>query len=139
MKTYWDTAAAINALFSPGVFARLNGGQHLTRLHLLAEFFATMTGRGVSIVDESGQLEKMVLSQNDCAAWLRIFAGKVQFEELTPEEALVSLDKAEGLGVQGPRIYDYWHALVAGKSKANKLLTRNTGHFADLVSNAAWP
>ena len=139
MKTYWDTSAAINALFSPEVFARLNSGRHITRLHLLAEFFSTMTGRGVSIVDEGGQVQRMVLSQSDCAAWLRSFAGKVQFEELTLEEALVSLDKAEGLGVQGPRIYDYWHALVAGKSKADKLLTRNTGHFADLVSNAAWP
>ncbi len=87
MRTYWDTSAAINALFSPEVFARLNSGQHITRLHLLAEFFSTMTGRGVSIVDEGGQVQRMVLSQSDCAAWLQSFAGKVQFEELTPEEA----------------------------------------------------
>ena len=126
-------------MFSPGVFARLNGGQHVTRLHLLAEFFSTMTGRGVSIVDEAGQVERMVLSQNDCAAWLRIFAGKVRFEELTPDEALASLDKAEELGVQGSRIYDYWHALVADKSKADDLLTRNTAHFSDLAGNLAWP
>ena len=68
MKTYWDTSAAINALFSPEVFARLSSGQHVTRLHLLAEFFSTMTGRGVRIVDEDGQVQRMVLSQSDCAA-----------------------------------------------------------------------
>ena len=139
MKTYWDTSAAINALFSPEVLPGSTLGSMFTRLHLLAEFFSTMTGRGVSIVDEAGQVQRMVLVETIALPWLRSFAGKVQFEELTPEEALVSLDKAEGLGVQGPRIYDYWHALVAGKSKADKLLTRNTGHFADLVSNAAWP
>jgi hypothetical protein len=139
VKTYWDTSAAINALFSPEVFAQLNDGQHVTRLHLLAEFFSTMTGRGVSIVEEGGQVQRMVLNQSDCAAWLRSFAEKVQFEELTPEEALASLDKAEELGVQGSRIYDYWHALVSDKTKADKLLTRNTAHFADLAGNIAWP
>jgi hypothetical protein len=139
VKTYWDTSAAINALVSPEVFARLGTGEHVTRLHLLAEFFSTMTGRGISIVAEDGHLERLTLSQRDCAAWLGTFAQKVQFLELTKDEALLSLDKAEALGVQGPRIYDYWHALVAGKTKADTLLTRNTGHFADLASNVVWP
>ena len=139
MKTYWDTSAAINALVSPEVFARLNAGEHVTRLHLLAEFFSTMTGRGISIMDEAGHTEHLTLSQSDCAAWLRSFARKVQFDELTKDEALASLDKAKGLGVQGPRIYDYWHALVARKSHADELLTRNTADFAGLGGNLAWP
>jgi hypothetical protein len=56
MKTYWDTSAAINAAFSPEVFSRLDTGEHVARLHLLAEFFATMTGRGIEIADDDGML-----------------------------------------------------------------------------------
>ena len=129
MKTYWDTSAAINAALSPEVFRRLDKGEHVARLHLLAEFFATMTGRGVEITDEAGNTDRMVFTQNECAAWLREFADRLEFVELTKEESLNSLDKAQRLGVQGARVYDYWHALVSSKAKSNELLTRNTRHF----------
>jgi len=129
VKTYWDTSAAINAALSPEVFRRLDKGEHVARLHLLAEFFATMTGRGVEITDEAGNTDRMVFTQNECAAWLREFADRLEFVELTKEEALNSLDKAQRLGVQGARVYDYWHALVSSKAKSNELLTRNTRHF----------
>jgi hypothetical protein len=35
-----------------------------------------MTGRGVEITDQTGKTDRMVFSQNECAAWLRKFAGK---------------------------------------------------------------
>ncbi len=139
MKTYWDTSAAINAAISPDVVARLEHGEHVARLHLLAEFFATMTGRGVEIIDEAGNIDRMVFTQNECAAWLRGFANKLEFEELTKDEALSSLDKAQRRSVQGARVYDYWHALVSEKTQANELLTRNTRHFQGLAKNVAWP
>jgi hypothetical protein len=139
MRTYWDTSAAINAALSPEVFRRLDKGEHVARLHLLAEFFATMTGRGVEITDEAGNTDRMVFTQNGCAAWLREFADEVEFEELTKDEALNSLDKAQRLGVQGARVYDYWHALVSNKAKSNELITRNTRHFEGLAVNVAWP
>lgn len=139
MRTYWDTSAAINAALSPEVFRRLESGEHIARLHLLAEFFATMTGRGVEITDEAGNADRMVFTQKECAAWLREFAERVEFEELTKDEALKSLDNAQRLGVQGARVYDYWHALVSKKAKSNELITRNTGHFEGLAANAAWP
>jgi hypothetical protein len=139
VRTYWDTSAAINAALSPEVFRRLEGGGHVARLHLLAEFFATMTGRGVEISDDAGNIDRMVFTQNQCAAWLREFAGRVEFKELTKEEALHGLDKAQGLGVQGARVYDYWHALVAGKAKSDELITRNTRHFEGLAENVTWP
>jgi hypothetical protein len=47
MKTFWDTSAAINAALSPEVARRLESGEHVARLHLLAEFFATMTGQAI--------------------------------------------------------------------------------------------
>ena len=139
MRTYWDTSAAVNAALSPEVFRRLENGEHVARLHLLAEFFATMTGRGVEITDEAGNIDRMVFTQNECAAWLRKFAGRLKFEELTKDEALNSLDKAQSLGVQGARVYDYWHALVSNKAKSDEIITRNMRHFQGLAENIAWP
>jgi hypothetical protein len=43
------------------------------------------------------------------------------------------------LGVQGGRVYDYWHALVSSKARAGELITRNTRHFQGLAENVAWP
>ena len=139
MSTYWDTSAAINAAISHEVFRRLDHGKQIARLHLLAEFFATMTGRGVEITDNAGNIDRMVFTQNECAEWLREFADKLEFEELTKDEALTGLDKAQVLGVQGARVYDYWHALVADKAKSTELLTRNTRHFQGLAKNVVWP
>ncbi len=139
MRTYWDTSAAVNAALSPEVFRRLENGEHVARLHLLAEFFATMTGRGVEITDEAGNIDRMVFTQNECAAWLRKFAGRLKFEELTKDEALNGLDTAQRMGVQGARVYDYWHALVSNKAKSDEIITRNMRHFQGLAENIAWP
>ena len=130
MKTYWDTSAAINAAVSPEVNARLNSGEHVTRLHLLGEFFATMTGRGVEIIGQDGLPERMVFSPKDCSAWLRRFAARVQFEELDKQSLLDALDKAQARGVVGPQVYDYWHVLVCAKAKADLVLSRNTDDFS---------
>jgi site-specific recombinase XerD len=111
----------------------------VARLHLLAEFFATMTGRGVEITDGAGNTDRMVFMQNQCACWLRSFANRLEFVELTKDEALTGLDKAQRLGVQGARVYDYWHALVSNKAKSNELITRNTRDFQGLAENVAWP
>jgi site-specific recombinase XerD len=117
----------------------LDTGTHIARLHLLAEFFATMTGRGVEITDGAGNTDRMVFTQDECAAWLRKFAGRLEFVELTKDEALKGLDKAQSLSVQGARVYDYWHALVSHKAKSDEVLTRNTRHFQGLAENVAWP
>ena len=47
-----------------------------------------MTRRGVEITDATGNTDRMVFTQNECAAWLRKFADRLKFEELTKEEAL---------------------------------------------------
>ena len=105
MRTYWDSSALINAAVSEAVMDRLDPGEHVSRLHTLAEFFSIMTSRGI------------LIQSRDPGA----------------------LDKAEELSVQGGRIYDYWHALVARKAKADTLLTRNTEHFTDYADNVTWP
>ena len=77
MKSYWDTSAVINALISPEVMERLKTGEHITRLHTLAEFFANMTGRGVKYRDlATGEEVFLFLTPDECAAWLRVFAGR---------------------------------------------------------------
>ena len=133
MRTYWDTSAAINAAVSTAVMDRLDSGEHLARLHTLAEFFSTLTGRGVRVLDQAGKPALVVFDPNDCAAWLRRFATRVQFEELTKDEVLEGLDKAQSRGVQGARVYDYWHVLVSDKAKAGEILTRNTKDFEPLA------
>jgi hypothetical protein len=138
LKTYWDTSAVINAFLSLEVFARLNIGEHCTRLHTLAEFFSTMTGRGVPVMD-NGRISRAKMSPNDCASWLREFADKVQFEELSRNDILDALDKAQARNVQGGHIYDYLHALTSKKAKSDGLLTRNSADFKGLADNLSWP
>jgi hypothetical protein len=58
---------------------------------------------------------------------------------LTSEEALKALENAQGLGVQGARAYDYWHALVSEKAKSDERITCNTRHFQDLTKNVVRP
>ncbi len=82
MRFYWDTSAAINALISKAVWDRLSSQEHFARVHLLSEFFATMTGRGVCLVDPAGNPVRLVMSAQDAAAWLRRFAGHVTLVEL---------------------------------------------------------
>ena len=80
MKVYWDTSAAINAAVSAQVFNRLNSDEHCTRAHLFAEFFSTMTGRGIPVKDKDGNPARLMLTPNDAAAWLRTFSSKVRVE-----------------------------------------------------------
>lgn len=109
---------------------RLDSGDHVTRLHTLAEFFSTMTNRGVLVPDQTGALVRVVFDANDCASWLRKFAAKVQFEELEKDGVLDALDKAQSRNVLGPKVYDYFHLLVSARANASEVPTRNTKEFA---------
>jgi len=140
VKSYWDTSAAINALVSTEVWSRLNTGEHFARLHLFFEFFATMTGRGISVKDQSGNPARLVLTPQDAAIWLRGFRTKVKLIDLDDTETLDALDKAQVRSVQGGRVYDYGHALAADKAQAHALLTRNTDDFSGLTEMPVkWP
>lgn len=140
MRTFWDTSAAINALVSPAVFNRLAAGEHIARVHLLSEFFSTMTGRGIEVTDQQGQPARLVLSAEDAAKWLRTFSSKVAFVDLTADEMLDGLDRADQAGVQGGRVYDFGHALTANKAQADELLTRNATDFSGLTTaRLEWP
>jgi hypothetical protein len=141
LRTYCDTSAAINAFVSAKVSARLDTGEHYIRLHLLSEFFATMTGRGIPVKDADGHPAKLKLSDNDAAAWLRKFCARVTVVELGVEETLDAFDAAQKKNVQGGKVYDFLHAVAADKIGSVNLLTRNAKDFADLTSkaNIEWP
>ncbi len=140
MKSYWDTSAALNALISAEVWARLDTGEHFARLHLFSEFFATITGRGISVKDQFGNPARLVLTPQDAATWLRGFRAKVRLIDLDDTETLDALDQAHARNVQGGRVYDYGHALAAEKVPADALLTRNTNDFLGLTKmSILWP
>ena len=103
MRTYWDTSAAIIALISPKVWARLDKGEHFARLHLFSEFFATVTGRGIPAKNSAGQPVRLVLSPQDAAMWLKDFRAKVILIELDDAEILQALARAHTHSVQGGR------------------------------------
>ena len=140
MKSFWDTSAAINALVSPSVFARLKHGQHMARVHLIFEFFAIMTGRGIAVKDKNGNPAKLILSESDATAWLRQFAGMISFVELSAVEVLDALEGAAAKGVKGGRVYDYGHALAANQVEADELITRDANDFSGLTNaSVVWP
>lgn len=100
-----------------------------------------MTGRGVFGTGADGKPVVVTFAANDAARWLEDFASKVSVVELDARETLDALAKAQSLGVQGARVYDYAHARAAMKSKADVVLTRNTKHFSGLTGPAVveWP
>ena len=131
----------INAFVSAKVSARLDIGEHYIRLHLLSEFFATMTGRGILVKDVDGNLARLILAPSDAAIWLRKFCGRIKIAELGLEEILHALDTAQKRNVQGAKVYDYLHAVAADKIDGAKLLTRNAKDFEGLTAKATieWP
>lgn len=140
MRSYWDTLAALNALISPKVWARLDTGEHFARLHLFSEFFATVTGRGIPAKDSVGETVRLVITPQDAAMWLKGFRAKVKLIELDDVEILQALARAHTHSAQGGRVYDYVHALAAEKAQADVLLTRNTQDFAGLTQAVLeWP
>ncbi len=141
MITFWDTSAAINALVSGEVSERLKTGRHVARSHLLAEFFSIMTGRGIKTIDDQQQEVQTVMPANDAVKWLKEFSARLEWIDLDGAETLESLGRAQALGIQGGRVYDYLHAEAARKAGADKLLTRNTKHFQNLAGAVAleWP
>lgn len=141
MMTFWDTSAAINSLVSAEVYDRLKAGHHAARSHLLAEFFSIMTGRGIKTIDEQQQEMQTVMSADDAVEWLKEFSAKLEWVDLDGAETIESLSRAQSLGIQGGRVYDYLHGEAAKKAGAKKLLTRNTKHFQNLAGAVAveWP
>lgn len=99
-----------------------------------------MTGRGIEVKDQQDQPARFILTADDAAKWLRAFTAKVVFVDLTGDEMLDGLDGANKKCVQGGKVYDFGHALVADKAQADELITRNAVDFSGLTkASLEWP
>jgi predicted nucleic acid-binding protein len=141
VKFYWDTSAVINAVISTEVHGRLDKDDHVSRSHTFSEFFSVMTGRGIAVTDDTGELFDLVLRPSTAAKWLRSFAGNVTLIELDGPEILDALDKAESKRISGQGVFDYGHALAAAKANVDVILTRDTADFQRLggAIKIEWP
>jgi hypothetical protein len=122
MKTYWDSSALVEALQDEGLRKELSSGDHVTRVHSLAEVFSTITGGRLSFRVDADEAADMIDE----------LAGDLSFVELTDAEVRKSLRSAQGLGVRGGHVHDYLHAVAATKAGCGKLRTINVGHFRGL-------
>lgn len=123
MKAYWDSSALLETLSDRVLEARLAKEGGVTRTHALSEIFSALTGGNLGIRQQP----------NAAAKTVRAMAGKLEFLNLTEQEVLDALDKAQSRGVRGGRVHDYMHALAANKGKADALLTTDVNDFQGLV------
>ncbi len=122
MKPYWDSSALIESTYDPALNSRLADHGGFTRVHALSEVFSTLTGK-VSIA----------MSANDAAKIIKAMLSHLELVELSSDEIVEALTKAQSLGVRGARIYDYVHALAAKKSGTKCLVTMDRNDFNGLV------
>jgi hypothetical protein len=69
------------------------------------------------------------------------FNSQLRKVELAAIEWLHALNNAQEQGIQGGRVYDYFHAPAAAKANADVLLTRNDEDFRSLSKSVPveWP
>lgn len=123
MKTYWDSSAIIEAVWSETIKRRLEQERGLTRPHALAETFSTLTGNPDTRI-----------SAENAAAILDRLAGSLDFVDITAPEILRALKTARQKGVRGGRVHDYLHAVAAEKAGAKKILTLDKNDFSEITN-----
>ncbi len=125
MRIYWDSSALVAALHDEQLRSKLGRETGFTRSHALAEVFSTLTG---------GRLG-FRYSPNDGSDLVASLAADLSLTDLSPEELLSALRRAEKLGVRGGRVHDYLHAVAAEKIAATKIWTFNLSDFQTLVQD----
>jgi predicted nucleic acid-binding protein len=123
MKAYWDSSALVESHLDNSLYTRLIREGAYTRTHRIAEAFSALTGKAA-----------IRMPANDAAAAIKGLSQYLEFVDLTAQESIHALDKAQRLGVRGGRVHDYLHALAAKKSGAELLLTLDENDFNGLVS-----
>jgi predicted nucleic acid-binding protein len=122
MKPYWDSSALVQTTSDLELETRLHQEGGYTRSHTLTEVFSALTGK-----------MHIRLEARAAAKAVRAMAARLQFVNLSEEEILDALDKAQARGIRGGRVHDYVHALAAAKAKAGALLTADRNDFENLV------
>ena len=125
MKTYWDSSALVESVWEPDLQSRLRRERGVTRTHALGDLFSALTGNPQNRV--APEIAADIVQQ---------LADSLNFVDLTAEEILVALQSARKLGVRGGRVHDFFHAVAAKKSGAEKILTLDKNDFAGLTNIA---
>jgi len=122
MKSYWDSSALVAVVETPSLQLRLRRDRGFTRVHTLAEVFSTMTGN-----------PKRRVEPDRAAEIIGYLAESLDFVELTAEEMLEALKSARRFGIRGGQVHDFFHAVAATKSSADKIVTLDKDDFAGLT------
>ena len=125
---YFDTSALVRA-FRLGL-----APAGITRSHSVAEFYSTLTGRGIT-VERAGRREQMVLAPKDAATAVKRTFANLDWFDLKPREVLEEIQEAVSVNVQGAKIHDWLHIGAAALSLATDLATLNEKHFRELAPN----
>lgn len=125
-KTFLDTGILVGALLlehpeHTACEQALSGEpETFTDLHCLAEVFATLTG-----FYKVPNAEAAELTLSLCDA--------IRVEPLSVGDYRTAIGEARQRGVMGGGIYDALHATVARRKGANRIATRNPGHFSHVA------
>jgi predicted nucleic acid-binding protein len=131
MTIYWDTSALVRH-FATGDLDKVAG---VTRTHSLVELFSALTGRGYAVrIIKDGTVRQRKLSLAAAAKVVSKVRTKLNIVDLTTDEVLIVIQRADKAGAQGGRIHDLMHAAAAEKAKADELWTLDRNDFAGLGS-----
>jgi predicted nucleic acid-binding protein len=122
MRGYWDSSALVVACQDGSVRDRLDRERGVTRVHAFAEVFSTLTGGRLGYRVDSG----------DAATLIGEIRASLEVVELDVDEVQAALRRAKSKGIRGGRVHDYLHAVVATKSKCDRVWTLNVSDFAGL-------
>ena len=127
MKAYLDTSSLIAAR---GLSSAPRG---VTRPHSVAEFYGTVTGRGITVIKDGTPVRHALAPQDAVELISKVFA-KVEFCDLTAEQMTEDLPEAVKANVQGPNIHDFMHAAAASRAGCQVIVTGNAKDFRQVTS-----
>jgi predicted nucleic acid-binding protein len=130
MTIYWDTSALVRD-FATGALDKVEG---VTRTHTLVELFSTLTGRGYDERLKDGHIRHRKLSLQAGAKVVARVRSRLDIVDLTPDEVLSVIQRAQKVNAQGGRVHDLMHAAAAEKAGAKELWTLDRNDFAGLGS-----
>jgi predicted nucleic acid-binding protein len=120
--TYFDTSALVGVLLQAhpqhkdcyAIFEKTS--ERMTCAHALAEVFSTLSA--------------FYKLPNDVAAELTLgLLERLKVEPISLKVYETAIGEARQRGVMGGGIYDSLHATFARQQAANRIVTRNPGHF----------
>jgi len=140
MRTYFDSSALVAAMVEEeehhesALKALAETTEGITSTHAVAETFATLT---------SGRLE-IQLSPNDALKIVEAnVLGRLEVIDLTLSDYRRAMQTSQAAGARGGAFYDLLHLQAARRSRAQRILTLNLGHFQtfapDLKHSIALP